>query len=330
MHFVGTRHHAMSFLPSGVTASIIRTVSSTTTYRAVHSVSGIGNTLASPADGSRRVESIALAHEADPLSASCCPFVDILCTLLSFSDLFCLYSMKKQHIAKDGAYQSWLAAYRTSLSDEDLLQTIARYKAAIYEGKTLDGGSVLCNDHRPIKTTLDLDLATDICLRRQQTHEGPMLRVCGHQELFMRLTAMHEQLEAIYAKASRDRQLVKLGKAEHWYRIPRPEGRLYENAITSLYGVDRAMCDRIVRECRVCSGTAAATSRRKVATKRTAEEAELQTWTTVAEAFGWHSPQTACDFFSGKRTLTTQQIAKDVEQADGSLKVNADLLGKMS
>jgi len=235
---------------------------------------------------------------------------------------------KKQHIAKDSAYQSWLAAYRTSLSDEGLMQTIARHKAAIYDGKQLDSPAVLCNDHRPIKTTLDLDLATDICLRQRQAHDGPMLRVCGHQELFMRLTAMHEQLESLYGKALRDRQLVKLGKTEPWYRITRPEGRLYENALTSLYGVDRAMCDRIVRECRVCSGDAAASRRSSSASKRTAEDAELQVWTTVAQGLGWRSPQTAEDFFNGKRTLITDHIAHDATEADGCLKVSPALLDK--
>lgn len=207
------------------------------------------------------------------------------------------------HELSPGAYDEWIMNYGDRLGDEERVRAIHLLKTHLREGRTRTPAEplVLCDGVHPISSADHLAIVAQPCIRRSDKLDGPLLLVCGYQELYQQLAKMHERLEQHLARARRERKIHLLRREQPWLRLKTPEERLYHVASSELYGVDVEMCERIVSHCTACREYALRPGKKRDAKKRTAEEAELEVWTTVALAEGYASPQEAKQALEAKK-----------------------------
>lgn len=211
------------------------------------------------------------------------------------------------------AYDEWIMSYGDRLGDEERMRAIHMLKSRLREGFVQSPAEpmVLCDEDRPISSADHLSMVAQPCIRRVAKLGGPLLLVCGYQELYRRLADMHERLEHHLARARRDRKIHQLRNEQPWLRLKTPEERLHHVASSELYGVDLGMCERIVSHCSACREYALRPGKKRDAKKRTAEEAEEEAWSTVALVMGHAGPHEAKQAFEAKRAALAARTADD-------------------
>jgi len=216
------------------------------------------------------------------------------------------------------ANQRWHERFALGLSNSDCVAILHRSKEAIRQGHPPDAVSLLCDEMTPITNVDELDNAVDVCLRRRATRDGRLLRVCGFEDLFHRLSTLHRFVEAQRHAAERRRNVREMAKTDEWYSLRNPTDRLFLRASQEYYGVTREMCAFVVSNCAVCTDTMNRKGRKRDPKKRTAEEAEMDAYRTVASGLGIPTSQCAKDFFTGKRTASVDAFARSFGGQDST------------